>query len=68
MAKERANESISPSSTDYQYQNSGTMTQEDRESKYNELNSADDPMIEVGTTQIRGEASGMVPIRNKPIR
>lgn len=63
MPKERANRGVTP--LDNEYRNSDSMTEFEIEMKYAKLRSADDPLLEVGKTQIRGDSDGMVPISNK---
>jgi hypothetical protein len=66
MAKVLANGSIKPLNNEYR--NSDTMSEAQREARYSELASADNPYVEVGTPNVRGGVQGMVPIRNKPTR
>jgi|TARA_X000000950_G_C13328388_1_gene423557 hypothetical protein len=63
MPKIRANQGVTPLANEYR--NSDSMTEFERDLAYAKLRSADDPTIEVGTTQNRGETTGMVSISNK---
>lgn len=63
MPKIRANGTVTPLPNEHR--NQDTMTEVERELRYAKLRSADNPVIDEGTTQTRGESSGMVPISNK---
>jgi len=66
MPKIRANQGVTPLPNEYR--NSDSVSEIEREMKYAKLRSADNPVIEEGVTQTRGNAHGMVPISNKPNR
>ena len=65
MAKIEVNRSINPLPNEAR--NLDSMTESQREARYSKLSSADNPIVDE-TTQVRGQASGMNPISNKPNR
>lgn len=65
MAKIEVNRSSTPLPNEYR--NLDSMTEAQREARYSNLSSADNPIVDE-TTQVRGQSSGMNPISNKPNR
>ena len=66
MVKVLADNSVTPLANESR--NSDSITEAERDARYRHLASADNISLEAAPTQVRGQASGMNPISNKPIR